>query len=281
MTSAALAVDIGGTRTRVAVVRGSELLERSDIPTEAQRGPADLISRLLGLVKHLNAPPLPVGVACTGRVHAGTVSAVNTATMPGWVNIPLQTRLSEALSVPVSVLNDAKAATLAEYDASSRAGNFMFITVSTGIGSGLVLNGRLHDTPDGRDVGLGFTHGLNGEVLEYSSSGRGLENVASEAGFRNVRALFDAAEAGERRAQEHLQPPLTALVQRLEDADKLLGLHTLCVGGSVGLRAFTTQFLKERLPGLDVRAAQFGADAGLIGAAQYVQTQPQAGEGKR
>ncbi|GAA5502918.1 N-acetylmannosamine kinase [Deinococcus xinjiangensis] len=270
MNTAAVAVDIGGTSTRVAVVRGTELLERLEMPTEAQRGPEDFISRLLMLLQNLNAPQFPVGVACTGRVHSGLVSAVNTATMPGWVNVSLQTHLSEAMNVPVAVINDAKAAALAEYSACNEAGNFMFITVSTGIGSGLVLNGRLHDTPDGRDVGLGFTHGLNSEFLEYGSSGRGLEKVALSGGYASVAALFDVAEAGESKAEQHLTPPLTALAKRIADADKLLGLQTLCVGGSVGLRAFTRAFLKENLAGLDVKRARFGSNAGLVGAALHV-----------
>jgi predicted NBD/HSP70 family sugar kinase len=66
------------------------------------------------------------------------------------------------------VLNDAKAAALAEWNArpEDQNGNFMFVTVSTGIGSGLVLGGRLHEAPGGQDVGLGFTAGPDGGRVE-------------------------------------------------------------------------------------------------------------------
>lgn len=271
LPSPVMAVDIGGTTTRAALVQGQTLLTRLEMPTEAPRGPDDLIVRLLALIRQLGVEDPGLGVACTGQVQGDRVSAVNTATMPGWVNIPLRSTLADALGVPVTVLNDAKAATLAEYAATLRQGNFMFVTVSTGIGSGLVLGGHLHDSPDGRDVGLGFTHGLNGEPLEYGSSGRGLDAAARAGGFADVRALFDAAEGGDDTAQQALHAPLTALAQRISDADRLLGLQTLCLGGSVGLRAYTLDFLRRRLPGMDVQPARFGADAGLIGAARHVQ----------
>ena len=267
-----IAVDIGATTTRAAVVQGTALPIRLQMPTEAPQGPDDLIARLLNLIRKLEVEPLPVGVACTGRVQAGRVSSVNKATMPGWEDVPLQDTLAGAFGMPVSVMNDARAAALAEYSASSRQGNFMFVTVSTGIGSGLVLGGRLHDPPDGRDLGLGFTHGLNDQPLEYGSSGTGLEPVARATGFPDVRSLFDAAEGGKVRAQQALQSPLQMLSRRIADADKLLGLHTVCVGGSVGLRVYTLDFLRSNLPGIDVQAARYGADAGLIGAARFAQT---------
>lgn len=270
MPDAALAVDIGGTVTRVAVVRGDMVVERREMPTLATSGPDDLLARLTSLMLEVQPDgACPVGVACTGRVHGGRVSAVNLGTMPGWVNVPVQDRLAGVLGRAVHVLNDAKAATLAEWDAGHDGLNFMFVTVSTGIGSGLVLGGRLHEVPDGRDVGLGFTEGLNGEGLEYGSSGRGLERVAVAAGFTGVLALFDAAEAAEARAREALRAPLHALTRRVADAHCLLGLDALCVGGSVGLRAYTQSFLQAELPFLRVRAARHGADAGVIGAARY------------
>ncbi|WP_277425560.1 ROK family protein [Deinococcus psychrotolerans] len=273
-----LAVDIGGTTTRVALVEGLSLHSRREMPTQAHDGPERLLQRLGQLIAEVQPQPETVAVACTGRVHDGCVSAINTATMPGWLNIPLQATLTQTLKAPVAVINDARAATLGEWHArgAPASENFMFVTVSTGIGSGVILGGHLNDPPGGRDVGMGFTRGLNGAPLEYASSGSGLKSVAHWAGYSSVAALMDAAEAGNDRAQAALRAPLTVLADRIWDAHCLLGLHTICLGGSVGLRPFTGEVLGQVLSGANgpaLQPAKLGADAGLIGAAVFVQQQ--------
>lgn len=277
-----LAVDIGGTTTRVAVVEGLSLHSRREMPTQAHDGPERLLQRLGQLIAEVQPQPETVAVACTGSVHGGGVSAINTATMPGWLTIPLQATLSQTLEAPVTVINDARAATLGEWHArgAPASGNFMFVTVSTGIGSGVVLGGHLNDPPGGRDIGLGFARGLNGAPLEDGSSGSGLRAVAHATGYPNVAALMDAAEAGHTPAQAALRLPLTALADRLWDAHCLLGLHTICLGGSVGLRAFTVNVVGQVLgTGMgaggapELQAARLGADAGLIGAAVFARQQ--------
>lgn len=270
-----LAVDLGGTTTRVALVQGTRIQRREEMPTCAEDGPDRLIDRLIQLVTRVQASPsAPIGVACTGRVHGGRVTAVNAGTMPGWTGVPLGARLAETLGVPVHVLNDARAATLGEWHArgAGEAQNFMFVTVSTGIGSGLILRGRLHDPSGGHDVGLGFTRGLNGEALEFGTSGRGLDRTAHNADYAGVAGLFDAAERGDRRAQEVLRAPLSALADRLHDAHCLLGLDIICLGGSVGLRTYTREVLAAAFAGPgnpELQPAHHGPDAGLIGAALH------------
>lgn len=273
-----LAVDLGGTTTRAALLQGTQVQRRVEMSTCAEDGPDRLIERLIDLMTQVQASPsASIGVACTGRVHGGRVTAVNAATMPGWTGVPLADRLTEALGVPVHVINDARAATLAEWQArgGQTSQNFLFVTVSTGIGSGLVLAGRLHDPPGGPDVGLGFTRGLNGDALEFETSGRGLNLAARKAGYAGVTALFDAAERGDRQAREVLRTPLSALADRLHDAHCLLGLDTICLGGSVGLRTYTREVLAAALAGLGsplLQQAHHGPDAGLIGAALYATT---------
>lgn len=264
--SACLAVDIGGTTTRAALVQGGRLTRRLEAPTPASAGPAQVIGQVLALLDGLDAPAqLPLAVACTGRVHQGHVTAVNQGTMPGWTAVPVQTTLQRDTGRAVTVINDAKAATVAEWHAAGTPGNFMFVTVSTGIGSGLVLQGRLLNAADGPDVGLGFTRGLNGQPLEATVSGRGLEALAAETG--GVRALFDAAERGDMSAQALLSGPLHLLADRVHDAHCLLGLDAVTLGGSVGLRDWTRAVLQGALPDLSLRRAVHGADAGLLGAA--------------
>src|SRR5699024_1050352 len=91
------------------------------------------------------ADPARLAVAVTGHVHDGCVTAVNTGTMTGWDAYPLGQRLGAITGAQVSVLNDAHAATWGEYRYGAGAGSrhFAFVTVSTGLGSGFVLDGRL------------------------------------------------------------------------------------------------------------------------------------------
>lgn len=275
---ACLAVDIGGTTTRAAVIHGTAVAERREMPTDAPSGPDDLIRRLVDLLESVRpgGGGLPLGVSCTGRVDQGHVTAVNTATMPGWVRIPLQDRLAATFG-PVRLINDAKAATLAEWTAcpDRSTGNFLFVTVSTGIGSGLVLNGRLHHARSGRDIGLGFTRTSDGRDLEDVASGRAFGRLARTAGYGSVITLFDAAEAGSASAQEVLRAPLTELAQQLLNLHCLLGLDRICLGGSVGLRQHTQMVLRDQLQrwlpeAPELYGAVHGADAGLIGAARLV-----------
>lgn len=265
-----VAADIGGTTTRVAAVQGGQITRRLECPTPAAAGPEAVTAALLTLLSELDAPG-PLGVACTGRVVGGQVSAVNTRTMPGWTAFPLAARLREASGRPVAVLNDARAATWAEWNAAPTPGNFLFVTLSTGIGSGLVVGGQLLQADVG-DTGLGFTRGLRGEALELGSSGTALGVLAAEHGYGTAAALFDAAEAGDGRATQLLSPPLAAVADRLADLHAVLGLHAVCLGGSVGLRAHARAVLATHLPETRVAAARYGADAGLIGAAQFAQT---------
>lgn len=265
---ACLAVDIGGTTTRAALVEGGRLTRRLEAPTPASAGPGRVLGQVLALLGGLDAPAqVPLAVACTGRVHQGHVTAVNQGTMPGWTAVPVQATLERDTGRSVTVINDAKAATVAEWHAAGTPGNFMFVTVSTGIGSGLVVQGRLLNAADGQDVGLGFTRGQGGQPLEATVSGRGLEAVAAEAG--GVRALFDAAERGDAAAQALLSGPLHLLADRVHDAHCLLGLDAVTLGGSVGLRNWTHAVLQGALPALPLHRAAHGPDAGLLGAALY------------
>jgi|GEM_PF-3908888 len=113
MPDTVLSVDIGGTTTRAALVTRDRIDHRVEFPTNASRGPNDLLERLTHHLHTLPAPPsLPLAVSCTGRVNNGTVTAANHDTMPGWHAVPLRDELHRRTGRDVHVINDAKAATL-------------------------------------------------------------------------------------------------------------------------------------------------------------------------
>lgn len=299
------ALDIGGTKIAAALIDVSpgdepRILWRDRRPTPADRRPQSLIESSLALAQPALVRAERVGVAMTGRIAAGTVRPLNTATLPGWQGFPLEEVLRGRLHLPVTVLNDARAATWGEATLGAGRGlsEFMFITVSTGIGAGLVLGGRLHLSHNGLEGELGFslteagplgksaeTYRLPGlafkktgekTALEYEASGGALGRFARSRGWQGAAELVRRAEEGDPEAKAAYQRSASAVAQKIADAAVLLGVSRVALGGGVGLRASYLEGVRRSLDALpevyrvEVVHAVLGADAGLLGAAVFV-----------
>ena len=143
---------------RAALLHEGRLIRRVEARTPKPSTPEAVIAAALALAAPLAPAAAAVGVACAGAVASGRVTATAVHTFPGWTDIALAERLSVGLSLPCSALNDARAAAWGEYAAGAGRGasEFMFVTVSTGVGAGLVLNRQLHLAANGLDAELGF-----------------------------------------------------------------------------------------------------------------------------
>ena len=282
-----LALDIGGTSMRAALIRTGQITERLEARTPKPSTPDAVIAAALALAAPLAPQAAAIGVACAGAVASGRVTATATHTFPGWTDVPLAQQLTAGLQLPCAALNDARAAAWGEYAAGAGrgAGEFMFITVSTGVGAGLVLNGQLHLAANGLDAELGFvsvpaawTPGTPvsgiGELgpLEFETSGTALGGQAQRLNLPDARALADAAEAGNTEADAIYSRSAALIAWKIADIAALLGVTRVALGGSVGLRngylarvrESLTLFPKRYQP--QVIHAELGADAGLIGA---------------
>jgi len=243
LVEVALAVDIGGTKLAAGLVDGTgQVLARRSVPTLRDAGPQPLWDQLAGLVDAVrgNAEIRPVvcGVGCGGPMAPGgeTVSPLN---IPAWRDFPLRRRLGELLALPVYIDNDAKALALGEGWVGAARGetDYVAMVVSTGVGGGIVLDGRLLDgdggnaghighvivEPDGRTCGCGARGCLEAEAS-------GLAIAATTGG--------DPADApdGVRRRTGTLVGLAVASVANLLD----LGLAV--VAGSVALGYGATFF---------------------------------------
>ncbi|MGA8117321.1 MAG: ROK family protein, partial [Actinocatenispora sp.] len=145
-----LGLDIGGTKLAAGVVDPAGTVEayrRS--PTEVHRGPADVLDRLLGLARAvLDEAPGPVsavGVGCGGPLDPRTGTILGPPGLPGWDHVPLVPLLRDALGLPAYLENDGSAGALGEYRWGGwrDASDLVYLTVSTGVGGGIVLDGRL------------------------------------------------------------------------------------------------------------------------------------------
>jgi glucokinase-like ROK family protein len=152
--SPAIGVDIGGTSIKAALVeRDGEVKFPEQVPTEAGKGRSviaasltQVIGQVLTVVHDHGIQPVGLGIASAGAINAqdGRVFAA-TENLPGWTGFALREFAEEHFHLPTYVINDAHAAALAEmrFGFGQTLSDFVMITIGTGIGGGIVSNGKL------------------------------------------------------------------------------------------------------------------------------------------
>ena len=274
-----LAVDIGGTKLAAGLVDAGEgrVLTRAAVPTPRSDDAEVVFAALVGLLDELGpgrAAAEICGIGSGGPMTAGgeELSCVH---IPAWRGFPLRRRMAEATGLPVFVDNDAKAVALAEGWVGAAAGVSAYVgmVVSTGIGGGIVLDGRLLD-------GLAGNAGHIGHVIV---------NPGGRPCFCGGRGCLEGEASG--RAIEAItgRPPAEATPDIVERTGRLVGRAVASVAnlldlplavsaGSVAL-GFGEPFFAaaqaeiDTLARLDfsrdarIRPAGLGGDAPLIGAA--------------
>jgi predicted NBD/HSP70 family sugar kinase len=272
-----LAIDIGGTKTLVALVEDGKVLARQRIETDRKGGAEAWLDALAAAASTWRGRFHLAGAAVTGRIADGCWSALNPLVLPVPARFPLVETLRERFGVPVVAANDAQAAAWGEYRfGAGQGGDLVFITVSTGLGGGLVLGGRLVS-------GRGGLAGHIGQMLTDPIAGDArLEDVAS--GLALARAgdperLFAAAAHGDTAAETLICDVAIPLLRTMRSLQLLLDPDCFIIGGGLGLaegfiarlRSLAAAIEPDYRP--DIRAAALGPDAGLIGIADLARTQ--------
>lgn len=300
-TSLVAALDIGGTKIAGALVDGDgDLLLRAQRPTPAEGDAETVMGAVSAVLDDLAASPLwpgvvAVGIGSAGPVDrsAGTVSPVN---VPGWRGFPLVERVSRAVGgLPVDLVGDGVAVTAAEHwrGAARGFGNALCMVVSTGVGGGLVLDGRLHTGPTGNAGHIGhISVDLDGDLcpcgargcVERIASGPNIARRALEQGWTPGRdgdataaAVAAAARAGDPVAIASFERAAQALAAGIAATATLADLDIAVIGGGVaGAGAVLFDPLRRSLRDyaalsfvrrLTIAPARMGTDAGLVGAA--------------
>jgi N-acylmannosamine kinase len=283
-----LAIDIGGTKIAAAIVAGRLVKRRAQLPTPRTGRGDDIVAAITALAEDLPRATA-VGVATTGIVDKGELTAMNPTTLPIEDHFPLAARLSERLGLPTLLINDAQAAGWAEYRYGAGRGTraMAFVTVSTGIGGAFVLDGRLQVGARGLAGHIGHIAtddegplcgcGRRG-CIECNASGTAIAALASARYNEAIDAqeVFRRASRGDPVGSEILDRAARQISHTLVDCIALLDLDCVVVGGGVGL---APGFIDRIGAGVDtapeifrrpVLAARLEADAGLIGAALLV-----------
>jgi glucokinase len=254
-TGKVLAVDLGGTKTAVSVwtVEGRRLESRR-FPTPA--GPPETtLDRISALGRDLlqGAKPIAVGVSGGGPLDPERGVIISIPNLPGWIEVPIAARLREEFSAPVGIENDANACALAEYRFGAGRGcrHLVFLTVSTGIGGGLILDGRIYRghrflageaghqviQPDGPPCGCGKRG-----CLEALASGTGIARRLAEAAKsggvaapasvlpRDARELVDRARRGDAFSLDFLRETAGFLGQGIANLVFILDPERIILG---------------------------------------------------
>ncbi|MFB8760211.1 ROK family protein [Streptomyces nigra] len=295
------ALDIGGTKIAGALVDGrGTIAVRAQRPTPAQEDGETVMRAVEEVVQELAASPswgrvsaLGIGSAGPVDASAGTVSPVN---VPGWRGYPLVRRVREATGgLPVELIGDGVAITAAEHWQGAAQGhdNALCMVVSTGVGGGLVLGGRLHPGPTGNAGHIGhISVDLDGDLcpcgsrgcVERIASGPNIARRALDGGWRpgpdgdtSAAAVAAAAREGDPVAVASFERAARALAAGIAATATLVEIDIAVIGGGVGkagdvlftplrkaLADYATLSFVRRLT---VAPARMGTDAGLVGAA--------------
>ena len=307
MTKMYLTVDLGGTRIRAARCRPDGTIEtRTEQLTHGEDGPDAVIERIaesLWEVWPEAGNVAAIGVVAPGPVDPFTGLIFLAPNIPGFVNLPLRDRLQAIFKVPVIIGNDANLAGLAEwrYGAAQGHHHVVYLTVSTGIGGGVIINDHLLLGSRGLAGELGHIKvDLNGSPCQCGSRGC-IESIASGTGLArqvrerlqagetsaitaltngdpdavNVEVIAKAAAQGDALANDVLDRAFQALGMAVVSCLHSFNPSIVIIGGGISnlgerifkpLRETVRQNVMDPAYICPIVSAQFSGDVGLLGA---------------
>ena len=282
-----VALDLGGTKLAAARIANGEVVARAQVPTRGDATAAEQVADMHQIARKVDLQSSDrVGLAVAGRVDAsGVWRAVNTETLSNLADVNLRLLASDLFGRPVTVLNDAQAATLSEYRFGAGRGSaaMAYVTVSTGVGGGFVLDGKLVRSANGLAGHVGFTTARGGRqrcgsgrlgTVESIAAGRAIAAEANRQGHsvRDARAVFEAWHTGASWAETIVDQSAAAVAEMCANMTASLGIDRVVLGGGIGLAegyAERIQIHLESEPSLfqpELALAQLGPDGVLLGA---------------
>lgn len=316
MKKLAIGVDLGGSNIKAGIVDvEGNILRDTSIPAEADQGPSHVIEQISKSIHVLldnfsNGPAelVGIGVGSPGSVDLEGGTVKYPPNFPGWTVVRLGEALHEKFHLPIVVDNDANAAAIGEakFGAGLDHKDFIMITLGTGVGGGLILNGKIYRGPFGGAGEIGhITIDYNGPLCNCGKRGcveayvgakyltqRAVEKLRANpkskildlAGndFSKVdpRIVSLAAHAGDATALEVLKETGTYLGIGLASVVNLLDLRIMIIGGAIAgagkplldavKESVKAHVLKPMTEGLEVLPARLGNKAGILGAAALV-----------
>ena len=303
-------VDLGGTDIKYGLMSEvGKIIENGKVSTPSGKDYSEtvitIVSVIRGMAEKQGAPICGLGIGAPG-VADGEKGILRTSGNLGWENKPLAEDLSAMLGVPVVLTNDANAAAYGEYTcgAGKQYNSIVLITLGTGVGSGMVLSGKLFEGNEGAGAELGHevihfggercACGRRGCFEAYASATalikqtrRAMERDRQSVLWQlcggdinnvNGKTAFDGAQSGDKTAKRVVSNYLRYLSEGLANIANTFRPETILIGGGISAQGEKlTVPLQKRVDKLmlghgtyapvKILAATLGNDAGLVGAA--------------
>ncbi len=297
MTKLIGAVDIGGTKIAVGIVRDDgEILFRDECPTNPTGGFEAAVFRIQQMLQRgidMCGDVGGVGIGCPGPLDPFTGVIGDVGTLPGWEGGNLAAEIGERTGLPVAVENDADAAALAEYawGATRTTGTLIYVTVSTGIGGGVVQGGQLYRGARGAHPEFGHQVIDPSGPLCYCGISGCWESLASgsamsawfaaqdpERGLLTAAEICGLAKNGESLARRAVMREGHYFGVGLANLVTLFVPEAICLGG--GVMQSSELFLEQAkalvqkyctqvpVQHTAITLSSLGKNIGLLGAAQ-------------
>ncbi|MEF2889720.1 MAG: ROK family protein [Turicibacter sanguinis] len=299
-----IGVDLGGTKiyTAIANERG-KILNEEVVPTEASKGPEQIIEKMISSIKKvstgINLDRIKaIGIGSPGPLDVKNGLIVSPPNLP-IRNFNVVEAIKNEFQIPTFLDNDANAATLGEYIFGAGKGceNMVYITASTGVGGGAILNGKLyrgstsnalevgHSTVDrnGRACGCGnrgcvesMSSGIYIEKMARDSVSSGMETTLSKYETVTAKEVFTEATNGDAVANQILSETLSYLgiavanCANIFDPDKIVIGGGVTNGGPIVFEKINEEMNARCLAPIrencKIEKAQLGGKAGVVGA---------------
>jgi glucokinase len=307
-------IDLGGTKINTGIIDSNgEIISNIIIDTKAQEGQEAVIDRMIKSVYEVAASAkleinelVGIGIGVPGLIDSSAGLVSEAANLPGWKDVPIVDIFSKEFGVHIKLENDANAAAYGEYLFGSGKGieNFIYITVSTGIGGGAILGGTLYSGTNSNASEIGHSIiDFNGPkcncgnygCFEAFASGTALARYAKENIDKGRESMISKLSENDRIKSEHVFAAAKAgdeLALELIDREAFyLGIgmvnilafynpERVAVGGGVSsewdmlsekvLKVVEERALKPNAKVCNIVKAELGKNVGLLGAAGIV-----------
>jgi glucokinase len=307
-----LGFDLGGTQLRAALAENGKIVRKAATDTDTPGGPEAILKQIKAIAREVCegealSSVSGVGIASPGPINTDTGTIDHIPSMPGWMSFPLRQRMQELFGVPVFLENDAIAAAYGEWKQGAGRGlkHMVYVTVSTGIGGGVIVDGRLLHGRRGMAAHIGHIHlSMTGPrcscggtgCFEVYASGTALGARAREAaqgsggylaqevarGEVNARHVVDGARSGDVGCIALLKQEARYLGTGFASLANLFSPERIIMGGGVSAafdlmrddirETFEDEALAPQRP-VQIVPAELSGNAGLIGAVLLGETQ--------
>jgi glucokinase len=308
-----IGIDLGGTKIGTALVDAEgKILARDLRKTQAAEGLQAVVDRMVDAASRVmiqagvaTSQVTAIGIGAPGPIDVKAGLVTSPPNLPGWRNVPLKKLVEEALGILTFLENDANAAALGEhlFGAGRGAENMIYVTASTGVGGGFILDGQIYDGATGAAGEIGHMTVLprgphcgcgNRGCLEAIASGTAIAREGKELVVRGVPTLItklaegdpervsaklvaQAAEQGDIEAQEIIDDAMTYLGVGMASLVNLFNPELIVIGGGLtnmgaGLfgpvrRIIARRAFRVSAEAVKVVPSQLGDDVGTVGAA--------------